>query len=101
MMSAVGTHRPLLAVRVLSDDPLASLGVAEVRELTAGDWLALQEDLSGDDSENRRSMQILARSLHINGSPIGWDTLMGVGMSSVGAALEAMNEVMGAGASGN
>ena len=73
---------------------LGQLGkVVELRELTVGQWLELQKS-GAADNEQEQSLRMLALSLYVDGKPIGWEALMGLGMSVVTPALSAMTELM-------
>ena len=74
---------------------LAHLGkVVEVRELTVGQWLALQRDLA-DADEQTKSFRMLANMLYVDDQPIGWDRLAALGLSEIAPAMDALNEMMG------
>lgn len=66
---------------------------AEVRELTVGEWLAAQTE-DKDCSDSEVSFRMLARMLYVDGQPIGWEKLMGYGLSEVQPALDAMGKFL-------
>ena len=72
-------------------------GVVELRELTVGQWLALQGDRNEGESEQEASFRLLSQMLHVDGEPIGWDRLSMLGIGEVQPMMEELNAMMGLG----
>jgi hypothetical protein len=83
---------------------LGNLGkVVELRELTVGQWLAMQKAAPAEPEEGLEStLRLLSQMLYIDGQPVGWERLMGLGMTDMNAAMDQLNKLMGTGgAEGN
>lgn len=59
----------------------------EVRELTVGQWVRIQ-NLSKD--EGTIILNYVAEMLHIDGQPIGWDSLSAMPMSQINQIIPKM-----------
>lgn len=81
--------------------------VVELRELSVGQWRAVQKQLK-DDDDSAIVLRYMAEMLHIDGVKVGWDALQELGMSEattlmplVTAMLSGEQEETPAGEQGN
>lgn len=65
---------------------------AEIREMSTGDWLAIQKEPDLVDVE--RSMRVVAASLYINGVKVTWEELLALPFSDTQLALKETNNLV-------